>query len=281
MAALADTLALFVRSAGGWVFAGVWGALWGSFFNVAIHRVGLYESVVRPRSRCPKCGHAISAADNIPILSWLLLGGRCRRCRDPISVRYPLVEALTALLALGVWWRFVALSAVDGVDPVWLLARFFYYFAFVGTLLVLGGIDLDHLLLPDQITYPAIPIFLVAGILVGEVPALDRLIGAVLGYGLVALTAELSYLILRREGMGYGDAKLLALCGAAFGWRGVLVVFFGAPFMGLVVVPPLLLWRRRKVMGVEIPYGPFLVVAALAYVYAGHLLPAPLTFTAP
>src|SRR5262245_23683516 len=126
-------LELMVMPPFGWIVAGVWGALWGSFFNVAIYRVGLYESVTRPRSRCGSCGATIFWYDNIPILSWLVLGGRCRRCRAKFSARYPLVELLSTLLALAVYWRFL-----DG-DPLAVAGRFFVYFAFVGTLLVLSG----------------------------------------------------------------------------------------------------------------------------------------------
>lgn len=276
-----------MRSPAGWGFAAVWGALWGSFFNVCIHRIGLYESVVRPRSRCPGCGQEIAWYDNVPILSWLLLRGRCRRCRAPISIRYPLVEALSLALACGVWARFV--WRVDG-DPVALLARFFVYFAFAGTLVVLAGIDFDHKLLPDRITMPAIPIFFVCSLVLRDLPSLtvagvvvpggEALLGAVLGYGLVAVTAELAYLVLGREGMGYGDAKLLAMVGALLGWRGTLVTFFGAPFAGLPILVPALLLSKRRLFGLEVPYGPILVLAALAYLFFGQLLPPPLTFAA-
>jgi leader peptidase (prepilin peptidase)/N-methyltransferase len=263
-------LALIVAPPYGWGLAAVWGALWGSFFNVCIHRVGLYESVMRPPSRCPSCGAPIQARDNIPIVSWLVLGGRCRHCRTPISIRYPLVEALACALSLAVYARFVA--GEEGATA-WLLARYFVDFAFLGVLLVLAGIDLDHKLIPDRITYPAIPVFLVAAILLGEVPTLDLVIGAVLGYGMVAVTAEIAFLILGREAMGYGDAKLLALVGALTGWRGVVFTFFGAPFAGLLIVVPLLLRKRGKVVGVEVPYGPFLAVAATLYLFFIHNRP--------
>ncbi len=282
-------LALLVRPPWGWALAALWGALWGSFFNVCIYRIGLYESVVRPRSRCPSCGTPIAGFDNVPILSWLVLGGRCRHCRAPISLRYPLIEALSAGLALGVYARFVA--GRPEIDAVVLASHFFVYFAFAGTLLVLAGIDFDHKLLPDRITMPALPIFFVAGLLLRDVPDVavlgglvpggEQLLGIVLGYGVVALTVELSYVILGREGMGYGDAKLLALVGGLLGWRGVVVTFFGAPFIGLFVLVPALAARRRRLFGLEVPFGPFLVGAALAYLYFGHLLPAPLTFLAP
>ena len=277
MHAAADAITALVQSPAGWVFAAIWGALWGSFANVAIYRVGLYESVVRPGSRCGRCGAPIAFYDNIPILSWLVLRGHCRRCGAKISARYPLVEALGAAIAVAVWWRFVV--APEG-DAVWLLARFFYYHAFLLVLVILAGIDLDHLLLPDRITYPAIPAFFVFGLLVGDVPAAERLVGAVAGYAMVAITAELAWLILQKEGMGYGDAKLLAMIGVALGWCGAVASFFLAPFVGLVIVPPILLFRRRSVFGVQIPYGPFLVVGAAAYALLGERLPWPLTFLA-
>ena len=253
----------------GWLFAGMWGALWGSFFNVAILRVGLYESVVRPPSRCGSCGRDIAWYDNVPMLSWLVLGGRCRNCRAKISIRYPLVELLSTLLGLAVYWRFVVSG--EG-DPIQLLARFFIYFAFAGTMLVLSGIDLDHMLIPDRITYPAVPIFLLAGILLRDVSPIDLVTGMIIGYGLVLIINELSLWWLGREGMGWGDAKLLMIVGALLGWRGVLFSFFGSPFAGLLVIVPLKLVQRKKVTGVEIPYGPFLAAAAVGYLLFGQLL---------
>lgn len=262
-------LALLVLPPWGWLLAGLLGALWGSFFNVAIHRLGLYESVVRPRSRCPRCSAPIAWYDNLPIVGWMLLAGKCRHCRLPISPRYPLVEALSTLLALAVYARFV-----DGGDaPVALLAaRFLVYFAFVGTLVVVAGVDLDHKIIPDAVTYPAIPAFFVAGILLRDVAPIDLLFGLVAGYGVVAVTAELAWWILKREGMGYGDAKLLALVGALLGWRAVVFTFLLAPFFGLLIIVPVLVARRSRIRGVEVPYGPFLVAAALVYVFFGRQL---------
>ncbi|MDB4971069.1 MAG: pilD [Myxococcales bacterium] len=259
-------LALLVWPPWGWVLAGVLGALWGSFFNVAIHRLGLYESVVRPRSRCPRCGTAILARDNIPILGWMLLGAKCRTCKLPISARYPIVEALSTVLALLVYWR----VALTFGDPVSAAAHFLVYFAFVGALVVVAGVDLDHKIIPDALTYPAIPAFFLCQLVLQDVAPFDLILGMVVGYGGVALTAELAFWLLKREGMGYGDAKLLALVGAFLGWRAVAFTFFVAPFFGLVIVVPLLVTRRGKVIGVEIPYGPYLVAAALTYILYGR-----------
>jgi len=248
----------------GAIFATLWGGLWGSFFNVCIHRVGLYESVVHPRSRCPRCGRGVKPLENVPVLSWLLLRGRCAGCALPISLRYPLVELGSMLLALVLWLRF---AAGETGDPVHLLARFFVGFALVGVLLVLAAIDLDHMIIPDRITYPAIPIFFVCALLLGEVPALELVLGPFVGYGLVALTAEIGYRVLGREAMGYGDAKLLAVVGATLGWRAPVFAFFVAPFFGLLVIVPLFLSRRRKLGGTEVPYGPFLAAASLLYLF--------------
>jgi leader peptidase (prepilin peptidase)/N-methyltransferase len=260
-------LALLVLPPWGWALAGLIGALWGSFFNVAIHRLGLYESVVRPRSRCPRCSTPIAWYDNLPIFGWMLLGGKCRHCRLPISWRYPLVEFLSLLLALAVYARFVVGAAAP---PPSLAAHFLVYFAFVGTLVVLAGVDLDHKIIPDAVTYPAIPAFFIAGVLLRDVAPLDLVLGMAIGYGGVAVTAELAYFALKREGMGYGDAKLLMLVGALLGWRAVAFTFLLSPFFGLLIVVPVLVARRSKIRGVEVPYGPFLVAAALVYVFFGR-----------
>jgi leader peptidase (prepilin peptidase)/N-methyltransferase len=201
----------------------------------------------------------------------MLLAGKCRHCRLPISIRYPLVELLSTLLALAVYARFVV-----GYDApaVQLAAHFLVYFAFVGTLVVIAGVDLDHKIIPDVVTYPAIPAFFVMALVLRDVRPLDLVIGMAAGYAIVAVVAESAWLILRREGMGYGDAKLLMLVGALLGWRGVLFTFFVAPFFGVLTVVPLLVARRSKVVGVEVPYGPFLVAAALVYVFFGRPLMA-------
>jgi leader peptidase (prepilin peptidase)/N-methyltransferase len=261
---VAVSVALLVGSPFGLWFAGLWGALWGSFFNVCIHRVGLYQSVVRPPSRCPRCGRGVRPLENVPIVSWLFLRGRCAGCHLPISVRYPLVEALSMGLAILLWIHLLH----RGGDPLHLVSAFFFYFALIGVLIVLTGIDFDHFVIPDVITYPAIPIFFVGALLVREVPLRELVLGPFVGYGLVLVTAEVGILIAGREVMGYGDAKLLAVVGAALGWRAPFVAFFTAPFVGLIVMVPLLLVRRRRVLGGgEVPYGPFLAITSVGYLF--------------
>lgn len=261
----------------GWGVAFVWGALWGSFFNVCIHRIPLYDSVAWPPSRCPKCGNNIAAYDNLPILSWLILRGRCRRCQNPISPRYLLIELLVALLAVALYARFIA--APDVTLPLTAaVGRYLVYFYFVGTLVVLSGIDFDHQLLPDQITYPAIPIFFAAGRIINEVSWLDASIGLVAGYVLVRIIADGYYYLTGREGLGYGDGKLLALTAGLMGWKSLPLTLLCGSLLGLAIAVPLLLLRRRASSGagatddqplrhVEVPFGPFLACGALCYLF--------------
>ena len=272
---MGESFAFLSSSPFGVVTAGLFGAVWGSFFNVAIVRVPRGESVVRPGSRCPHCAAPVRATDNIPILSYLLLRGRCRSCRAPISARYPLVEALAGLLAAALWWKFVAAdpSQAAGVR----LARFACYFAFGGVLLVLAFIDLATKLLPDIITLPAIPILYLSAFGAHGSDWLERLIGAAAGYLFFRLIADFYYYVLKREGLGLGDGKLLAVIGAVLGWRALPFVVFVGAIVGALVSLPVALWQRRRqpdaeaepLRRVQIPFGPFLALAALVYLFGG------------
>ena len=258
------------------VAAAIFGAIWGSFFNVCIERVPAGQSIVRPGSRCGACGAPVRALDNVPVLSFFWLRGRCRACGAAFSPRYPLVELLGALLAAGVWWQCVALDPT-GVVAV-RVARFAYYFAFTGVLVVLSFIDLATLLLPDVVTLPAIAVFFLAGFGVHDVSWLARLIGGGAGYLFIYLIGEFYYRVLDREGLGLGDAKLLALIGVALGWKALpLVVFAGSVSGSLISIPIVLLTRRRGAPGqslrdVQVPFGPFLALGALVYLFAGRAL---------
>jgi leader peptidase (prepilin peptidase)/N-methyltransferase len=256
--------------------AAVFGAVWGSFFNVCIARVPAGLSIVRPGSRCDACGAPVRAFDNLPILSYLLLRGRCRACAAPFSIRTPLVEALGALLAAALWWQLVAADPT-GVLAV-RLARFAYFFAFTGTLVVLSFIDLATLLLPDVITLPAIGVFFVAGFGVHDATWLARAIGAAAGYLFVRLIADFYFYVLKREGLGLGDGKLLALIGVALGWHALpLVVFCGSILGALISLPIVLVSRRRRAANealrdVQVPFGPFLALGALVYMFFGRTI---------
>jgi leader peptidase (prepilin peptidase) / N-methyltransferase len=256
--------------------AAVFGAIWGSFFNVCIARVPAGQSIVRPGSRCGACAAPVRALDNVPILSYFWLRGRCRACGAPFSVRYPLVELLGAVGAAALWSLVVA-GDPDGALAV-RLARFVYDFAFVGVLVVLSFIDLETLLLPDAITLPAIALFFLAGFGVHEATWLARIIGAVAGYVFVRLIADFYYYVLKREGLGLGDGKLLALIGAALGWKALPFVVFAGSICGTVISLPILLATRRRraadesLRDVQVPFGPFLAIGALVYLFVGHTL---------
>jgi len=262
--------------------AAVLGALLGSFFNVCIARIPLGLSVVRPGSRCMACGAAVRPWDNIPILSYILLRGRCRACGARFSMRYALVELLTALLAAAIYWRFVAADP-GGVLAI-RLARFVLYFAFTGALIVLSFIDLDTKLLPDRITLPAIPILFLGGFGTHDVPAVERAIGAAAGFAFVWIISEAYYRLRGREGMGLGDGKLLAMIGALFGWKSLPIVIFLASFLGSLISLPLLIIARRRhpssdnneseeaLRHVQVPFGPFLALGALIYLFAGQAI---------
>src|SRR6185369_5950700 len=275
-------MAAMLSSPAAVVAAGVLGALWGSFFNVCIARIPRGQSVVRPGSHCFACGAPVRPTDNIPILSYFLLRGRCRACGARFSIRYALVELLTALLAAAIYWKFVAADP-GGVVAV-RLARFVLYFTFTGALIVLAFIDLDTKLLPDRITLPAIPILFLGGFGAHDVPALQRAIGAAAGYLFVRVIADAYYYLRKREGLGLGDGKLLAMVGALLGWKALPVVIFAGSFIGTLVSLPILIIARRRAAGphdhdggddesvrlAQVPFGPFLALGALIYLFAGR-----------
>jgi leader peptidase (prepilin peptidase)/N-methyltransferase len=260
-----------------YVVAALFGAIWGSFFNVCIARIPKGQSIVRPGSRCVACGAPVRALDNVPVISYLVLRGRCRACGAPFSPRYPLVEALGALLGAALWWRCVGSASPEIATGV-AVARFAFYFAFAGVLVVLSFIDLETLLLPDVITLPSIGVFLLAGFGVHQAPFFARILGAAVGYLFVRLIADFYYYVLKREGMGLGDGKLLALIGAALGWKALpLVIFSGAILGSLIAIPVLLATRHRRagdesLRDVQIPFGPFLALGGLLYVFVGREL---------
>jgi len=273
-----DEIAALVSSPFATAFAALFGAIWGSFFDVCITRIPAKQSIVRPGSRCASCGTPILWRDNIPILSYFLLRGRCRACKQPFSARTPLVEALAALIAAALWLTFVAGDPGETLSIR--IARFMVYFAFAGVLVVLSFIDLATLLLPDVITLPAIPILFAAGFATHQVPWLQRLIGAAAGYLFLRLIADFYYYVLKREGLGLGDAKLLALIGALLGWRALLFVVVFGSMAGSLISLPILVWRRRRAAATPdeplhhalVPFGPFLAGAALVHVLFGPRL---------
>jgi leader peptidase (prepilin peptidase)/N-methyltransferase len=240
------------------VYAGLFGACIGSFLNVVIYRLPLGQSIVSPPSRCPKCGYRLQWYDNIPIVGWLLLGGRCRKCKNPISVQYPIVELITALMFVLVVW-------LTPPGPL-LITRLLL----VCILIVLFGIDLEHQILPNSITLPGI----VTGLLLSLIapPGLrDALIGVVVGGGILYAIAWGYYLWRREEGLGMGDVKMLAMVGAFLGWKAVLVTLVLSSFSGALIGVTLIAAQRGG-MKLALPFGTFLAIGAAVAMFAGEPL---------
>lgn len=229
---------------------GTLGALIGSFLNVCIFRLPRGESIVWPGSHCPLCTHSIEFYDNIPLLSYLWLGGRCRACRAPISVRYPLVEAANALGYLAIVWSF----GLSGTA--------IFYAMLFSALIVVTGTDLTHKMIPNVITVPGVVIGLLGAATVLPVGFINAVLGMAIGGGILWLLAWLSPYLFGKEGMGGGDIKLLAMIGAFLGWKPALLTIMIGSFTGSVVGISLIALRMIK-RDDHIPFGPFLVLGAL------------------
>jgi len=232
------------------------GLMIGSFANVCVYRIPRGESVAFPGSHCPRCHHAVAWFDNIPLISWLILRGLCRNCHGSISWRYPVLEAL-----VGVSWGYLAWQIGT---PSLLLGEGLLLFTL---LWILTWIDLETMLLPDALTLPGIIIgigfsYFDASFLGGH--WLDSVIGAAAGYGFFWGVARIFLLTTGREGMGYGDFKLLAMLGAFMGWQALLFIIFASSVIGAVVGSVSLL-LTRKGMGAQIPFGPFLALAGMIW----------------
>jgi leader peptidase (prepilin peptidase) / N-methyltransferase len=228
----------------------------GSFLNVCIYRLPAERSIVRPASACTQCGSPLRWYDNIPLLSYMILRGRCRNCRVVISPRYPIVELLTGMFALALWLRF-------GTHP-----HTAVYFAFIAALLTITFIDIDHRIIPDGISLPGIPIGFILSFFLPQVGWLDSLLGIALGGGSLFLVAWTYQVFTGKEGMGGGDIKLLGMIGAFIGWQGVLFTIMISSFIGTAVGVALML-HARKGMKMAIPFGPFLSIGAILYVFFG------------
>ncbi|MBK8638978.1 MAG: prepilin peptidase [Chromatiaceae bacterium] len=242
----------------------------GSFLNVVIHRLPLMMeqawrrecadlageeapgaerlSLALPGSRCPHCGHALKARENIPLLSYLFLRGRCSACANPIGARYPLVEAGTALMSLLVVWHFgVTWEAAAALALTW-------------GLIVLAGIDIDTQLLPDSITLPLLWLGLLLSLAGSFSSPRDAILGAALGYLFLWTIYQVFKLITGREGMGYGDFKLFALFGAWLGWQALPMILILSSVVGAIIGLALLA-RRGQDRHTPLPFGPYLAAA--------------------
>lgn len=237
----------------------VFGAVVGSFLNVCIYRIPEKRSVVFPGSSCPACGKGIAFYDNIPILSYAFLGGRCRSCAAPFSFQYPLVEVLSAVFATALFIR-------SGASAETLI-----YFTFVSALIVITFIDLKHRIIPDVISLPGIPLGFAASFVLPAMNWIDSAIGALVGGGILLVIAVAYYVVAKNEGMGGGDIKLLAMIGAFLGWKAVIMTLLIASFSGSAIGLALML-RYGKGSKYAIPFGPFLAAGALAYLFFGRQL---------
>ena len=271
-------------ASGGWplvALAFALGACVGSFLNVCIHRWPEDQSVVRPRSRCPRCRSVIAWHDNLPVISWLWLRARCRACGGAIPLQYPLVELLTGGLAVLALLHF-------GTQPMACVA-----FAFTAALLLVTVIDLEHFFIPDEVSLPGIVAGLAASLLPGGIGLANAVLGVLLGGGLLWLVAWSYERATGTEGMGLGDVKLLAMIGAFLGWQAVPAVLVLASVTGtlagaLVVFSPrgrrttrgivrrlglraLLPHLRRTARRTAIPFGPFLALGAALLLYIPDL----------
>jgi len=247
-----------------YIFVFIFGAVVGSFLNVCIYRLPKGESVVFPPSRCPGCGSGIHWYDNVPVISYLLLRGRCRSCRAAISPQYPLVEAINGLLTLFLFMRF-GLSFAFAV-----------LFLFCSALVVITFIDLEHQIIPDVISLPGIAIGFVASFFIEDLYQVDKilgwqssLIGILVGGGSLYLVATLYQLFTGKEGMGGGDIKLLAMMGAFFGWKAVPFIIFVSSLVGSVIGVTVMLIQKKDAK-LAIPFGPFLVFGAIMYIFFGR-----------
>jgi len=236
-------------------YAGLLGAVIGSFLNVCILRWGAdpKQSVVRPRSRCPKCGGALRWYDNIPIVSWLLLRGRCRGCREPISPQYPLVELAVALAWAYLAWRHgVGIEALRGA-------------VFATILLGIALTDARAYVIPDEFSLGGLAFGLLFALLAGRQPLGTALLGAAVGFGLLWLVAVLGEWMFKQEAMGGGDIKMMAMVGAFLGWQGTLLTVFLGALIGSLIFVPLALIGRKKL----VPFGIFLAIGAAATYLVG------------
>lgn len=236
------------------IFAFVLGANIGSFLNVVILRLPADESIVFPGSHCPKCHEKISWYDNLPIISFIILKKRCRRCGAAISWQYPLVELTMALLALALYLKFF-------ISPA-----FFIYFVFSAALLAVIVIDFHHQIIPDVISLPGIAIGFAASFMNPALNWQDSGIGLLVGGGILYTVAAGYYLITKREGMGGGDIKLLAMIGAFLGWQSLPFVVFSSSLLGAVAGIGAMIKQKKGGQAI-IPYGPFLSIAALLYMF--------------
>jgi leader peptidase (prepilin peptidase)/N-methyltransferase len=239
------------------VFSFIFGALVGSFLNVCICRLPQQESIVFPGSHCPQCDHPIPFYDNIPIISYLVLRRKCRSCHHPISLQYPIVEGLTAFVSLLLFLAF---------GPSW---SYLIYFSFMAALIVITVIDLYHQIIPDVISLPGIGVGLLASLVLPEITFLNSLLGILVGGGSLFLVATIYQWLFKREGMGGGDIKLLAMIGAFLGWKAVILTILFSSLIGSIAGIAIMVIKGKN-FKYAIPFGPFLSLGATISLFYGE-----------
>ena len=272
------------------VFSFVLGSMIGSFLNVCVYRLPRGLSIVKPRSKCPKCDNPIAWYDNIPIVSWLVLGAKCRHCSQPISWQYPLVEAVTGVLFLLVFWRF----GIAIATPIYMLLS--------AALVLATFVDFTDGTIPDEVSLPGIPIGIACSVLfmlyprsglsvMGpfELPVVNSLVGALVGGVILFALDKGALLLLKKPGMGFGDVKLIAMLGAFFGLYGAVLIIIIASFIGSSSNLLDLRANCRKfprqgiektekgktdkpVLGHYLPFGPYLALAGVVVMLAGSAI---------
>ena len=282
-------------------FVALFGACIGSFLSVCIYRIPRDESIVAPRSHCPSCGKLIPWYFNIPVLSWLMLGGKCHYCKSRISPRYLILEVVTAILFTVVWVQVVAgllmppnlynawlahgnallapPSARFGLTPLLHPALLAVYWLVLWGLILGTFVDLEHYILPDRVTIGG----MIAGVIISallpelhfttsRVTALIRSgVGLAFGFGLLWLVSWLGELAFKKEAMGFGDVKLMGAIGAFFGWKAVLFTLLSASLFGSIIGVGLIALGKRQLQG-RIPFGPFLALGTLLWMFWGRAI---------
>lgn len=245
-----------------YIFGFFTGIIFGSFLNVCIVRIPEEKSIVGPRSLCPQCHGLIAWYDNIPLLSFFILGAKCRKCKNKISFVYPLVEWIAGLLAVLCLWKF----QFSPKAALW-------FFAFVCPLIVISFVDLKHFIIPDVISLP----FIFVGILthqlnrnfVDPLPTLyDSLLGIFVGAGVLWLIAKTYESLRKQEGLGMGDVKLMAMIGAFLGWKAVFFILLFSSLSASIIGIFLMIFSKFRFKS-ELPYGPFIALGALVYLFSG------------
>ncbi|MBI5683008.1 MAG: prepilin peptidase [Deltaproteobacteria bacterium] len=233
------------------------GAVIGSFLNVCIHRIPEGKSIISPPSSCQNCSNSIRFYDNIPIISYLILRGKCRYCKTPISIQYPVVEILSGFFAVITLYYFG--FSIDS----------FIYFTFIDSLIIIAFIDFKHQIIPDSISLPGIAIGFVCSFFLNDITPLDSFAGILIGGGSLFIFLYSYEKIRGIEGMGGGDIKLISMLGAFLGWKAVIVTIFTGSFIGAGIGIIAMLVHKKDTK-YAMPFGPFLALGAVIYLFLGN-----------